>query len=223
MQFYAEDMIAELIRTVLWSLASNVLLLILAWIIFVVLGAVWSGLRNLGAILMFPGTLLHIATHALVGQIFGLNLRVFNWINSYGRERLVITFTTNRGEIISLPRGILLSLSPALTSIPISALFFQMAKLLPQFDILLLWFGVSTAIAGSPSTDDLRNIMLLGIASEPLSIFFYVLTPVIFALNAYAWGIDIAVLLVITYFFSIMILSALAFGKESEVLVQSEV
>jgi len=207
---------SEFVYGVLWGIALNPALMIIIWVFLVILEFCWSGLRNLITIILFPGKLIHFASHILFAHLKGHKMRFIS-ILGIGRERSVLGVMLGREHPLWV---VLYCIFPAIIAVPLYLIFREMAMLFyPQriFALLFLWLAMSIFVEGMPSLEDMGVVLKMSIYYEPLSIIFLSLAPVVFALNMYGFGMEIGTYITVFYVFSIIILSLVGWGRGEEV------
>ena len=205
-----------LIYNMLWSIALNPSTMIIIWFFLLILEFCWSGLRNLVMIVLFPGKLIHLASHILFAHLKGIRMR-FIAILGVGRERSMLGVMLSREHPFWV---YLFCIFPMFVAIPLYLLFLWMAKIFASqamFAFLFLWLAVSVFIEGMPSVEDVGTMLKVSIYYEPLSIVFLALTPVVYVLNTYGFGVSIGTYITLVYVLSIMLLSVITRREEVEV------
>jgi len=203
----------EIVSGMLWSIATNPSLMIIIWFFAIILEFCWSGLRNLLTIILFPGKLIHIASHIAYAHIKGIKMR-FITILSATRERSFIGIILSKETPLSVA---IFCLSPIIIALPLYILFIQLATIFRQqieFSFLFLWLALSIFIEGMPSAEDLGTILKMAIYYEPLSIIFLSLTPAVYVLNTYGYGTSIGTYITLIYVLTILILSIVSLRRE---------
>jgi len=207
---------SEFVYGMLWGIALNPALMIIIWVFLIILEFCWSGLRNLIMIILFPGKLMHFASHILFAHLKGYKMRFIS-ILGVGRERSVLGVMLGREHPLWV---VLYSIFPAIIAVPLYLVFREMAVLFYSqkvFALLFLWLAVSIFIEGLPSLEDMGVVLKMSIYYEPLSIVFLSLTPVVFALNMYGFGMEIGTYITMFYVFSIILLSLVGRGGGEEI------
>ena len=207
---------SEFVYGMLWSIALNPALMIVIWFFLLILGYCWSGLRNLVRILLFPGMLIHMASHMLFARLKGMRMR-FIAMFRIGWERSVLGVILTKEHPVWI---FVFAMFPALVAIPLYIIFLNMAILFRAqtiFAMLFLWLAVSIFIEGIPSIEDMGMVLKASIYYEPLSIIFLALTPIVFTLNTYGFGISIGIYITLFYVIAIMFLSLVCRRERVEV------
>ena len=207
---------SEFVYGLLWRIALNPALMIIIWVLLTILEFCWSGLRNLITIILFPGKLIHFASHILFAHLKGYRMRFIS-ILGVGRERSILGVVLSREHPLWV---FIYSIFPAIIATPLYFAFREMAVLFHSqniFALLFLWLAISVFIEGLPSMEDMSVILKVSIYYEPLSIIFLSITPIIYALNTYGFGVETGTYITISYVFSIMFLSLIGRGGGEEI------
>ena len=208
--------LSEFVYGMLWGIALNPALMFIIWVFLIILEFCWSGLRNLITIILFPGKLIHFASHILFAHLKGYRMRFIS-ILGIGKERSIL------GVILSKEHPLwvfLYCIFPTIITIPLYLIFREMAMLFYSqsiFALLFLWLAISIFVEGMPSLEDMGAVLKMSIYYEPLSIIFLSLAPVVFALNIYGFGMEIGTYITVFYVFTIIILSLVGWGRGEEV------
>lgn len=208
--------IEETIIGIMWGIAKEPATMIVIWAILLVLEYCWSGLRNFITIILFPGRLVHIATHILFARWRGYRTKLIAMLGT-ARERTMI------GVILKEKSpfwAYLYAISPIATAIPLYLLFLWLAIVFANVEILslmFLWLAISMFLEGMPSSEDIATTIKIAIHNEPLAIIFLTLTPAIYALNTYAYGSNVGIVLSLVYVFVIILLANIVIKKREKI------
>ena len=205
-----------MILGILWSIAMSPATMFVIWFIIVILEFCWRGLRNLIMIILFPGRLIHLGSHMLFAHLKGIKTR-FIALMGVEKERSIIGIILSREHPLWVYA---FCISPIFVAIPLYLLFLRLAIVFRAqeiFSIMFLWLAVSIFVEGMPSIEDLSTMLKMAIYYEPLSIIFLALTPIVFALNTYGFGMNIGIYITLSYVIAIMFLSLVCRRERVEV------
>ena len=207
--------IEETIVAVMWGIAKEPATMIVIWAILLVLEYCWSGLRNFITIILFPGRLVHIATHIAFARWRGYKTKLIAMLGTTRERTMIGVILKEKSPLWAY----LYAISPITTAIPLYLLFLWLATVFANVEILslmFLWLAVSMFLEGMPSSEDIATTIKIAIYNEPLSIVFLVLTPAVFALNTHAYGSNIGSIITFLYVLVILGLSNISLSRRRE-------
>jgi len=207
------------------SISLNIGFLILAWIVYLIIQYSWSGMSKFIGLLLFPGVLIHIASHYLLSRLLGIKPYTALRISPIGESFGAGLFTSADTYKLSTWRLGLVAISPLIVSLPI--LIFLRGLLILSLEyghgegvLLLAWMIISIAVCGFPSISDLGFLTSNIIIKHPDTIIALILVPAVYILGSLAYNSDIAILGTLTYLILILIAALLGESKKEEIVVE---
>ena len=203
--------VALMIGGIIIGIAMSTPMLILAWLLILILQYSWSGMSKFLSIILFPGIILHSASHFLFGKLF--RIRVFevlriNMISEKSNSGLVLSSDIYRKE----PHKVYLTLlSPLIISL---VFIITLRKLLIytiptniKVAIILAWLIISIATFGMPSLEDLKFIFMYHVAKSPETIICLLWGIIVWVLGYLAYGPETATIGTLIYVILILLAS----------------
>ena len=213
-----------IVGDIIMGLAFNIGFLIFAWLVLLLLEYAWSGMAKFVKIILFPGTILHIASHYLFAKIFGQGTYLLLGTYITGEHTAAgLSFFSDIYKRKSREVYIIL-LSPMFTSAILGflfqrVLFFSLLAGHRILAIILAWLTISIIVCGMPSLQDISFIATYHIIKHPEIIVALIWSIGVFSLGYIGYGLEIAIWGVLAYVMLILFVSF--FRRESKYVVIS--
>lgn len=207
--------VEEAIIGIMWGIAREPATMIVIWAILLILEYCWSGLRNFITIILFPGRLVHIATHIAFARWRGYKTKLIAMLGTTRERTMIGVILKEKSPLWAY----LYAISPITTAIPLYLLFLWLATAfinIESISLMFLWLAISMFLEGMPSSEDIATTIKIAIYNEPLSIVFLVLTPAIYALNTYAYG-GLGTIITLAYVFLVILLANMRVEKTTKI------
>ncbi len=185
------------------SVSLNTGLLMFIYLIMLVLEYSWSGMAKFMRIMMFPGRILHIASHLLAAKIVGVKTYEVLKIGFSG-ERVVSGLTTTNIYRTKPHKIHITLLAPMLIAIPTSHILREITMIALQnnrIDVALLaaWLRISIFVLGMPCLSDLTFLGMYHIIRNPETILGLLWGVVVYMLGVLVYGVEAAVRITLLY------------------------
>ncbi|MEX0569403.1 MAG: hypothetical protein Q6363_009675, partial [Candidatus Njordarchaeota archaeon] len=148
--------IFSIVGNIIMGLAFNIGFLIFAWLVLLLLEYAWSGMAKFVKIILFPGTILHMASHYIFAKIFGHGTYLLLGTHITGEHTAAgLSFFSDIYKRKSREVYMVL-LAPMPISIILGflfqrVLFFSLLTGHRILAIILAWLTISIIVCGMPS------------------------------------------------------------------------
>jgi len=213
--------VALMIGGIIIGIAMSTPMLILAWLLILILQYSWSGMSKFLSIILFPGIILHSASHFLFGKLF--RIRVFevlriNMISEKSNSGLILSSDIYRKE----PHKVYLTLlSPLIISlvfiITLRKLLIYIIPINIKIAIILAWLIISIATYGMPSQHDIQFLFMYHIIKHPETIIALLWSIIVWVLGYLAYNASTATTGTLIYI--VLVLLASFIPRQESLLV----
>ena len=180
------------------SMAMSTGFLVFAWMLILLFEYVWSGMAKFIRVILFPGRLLHIASHYLTAKL--LHIKAFEVLRTgFENERISAGIVFSSDIYRKKPYTVYaVALAPMPTALLSTIILRKILEILVSSEeirvaIIVSWLIISIFVCGMPSLSDLQFIFIYHIIRYPEVIIALLWGIVVFILGYLAYGVDVAV------------------------------
>ena len=204
-------------KSLIISIALNSTLLLLGWFMVLVLEYVWSGMAKFLRVILFPGRLLHVASHYMMARM--LNIRIYE-VMRIGFEGEAITAGLFLSSEVYNRRPYAVyavALSPMLTAVPFFLVLRWILLVLVDIDVdaalFVAWLVISIFLLGMPCLSDIRFLFLYHVIKHAEIIIALFWGVVVFVLGFIAYGLEAASIGLLIYLMLVLLISLVPPGR----------
>ncbi len=182
------------------GLASNIILLLFLWIIYLLLEEVWSGLGKLISFILFPGKFLKKTEQLALAQILGANVRhitIYKFLTPKSVSQVYMYFPEGR-----IGRSIIVFLSPIALNLMLAYLLLIIIVNLDDVFLLGLvsWLIISLVVTGFPDKADLAFVFHNFVTRDPSVLIYYTWGLVAGVIFYLVFGPQLTIFSLLTYY-----------------------